>query len=450
MRKDRTARERDTHCAKLSPLGVALTPKPDDWLPPLPNPAAHESIGVGWKARLLIGKRGGVLGVVANALVALRFAPEWQGVLHFNESSLCTTAKLVPPFETRSAVPFTWTDENDVQAAAWLQHQGISVSKEIAGQAVQVVARERPFHPVRDFLNSLEWDGLKRIDDWLTLYLGVEPSAYVRAVGAKFLIGAVARVYKPGAKNDSCLILEGPQGALKSTALRTLAGDDFFSDDIADLGSKDSVLQTRGVWIIELSELDSMSKGEVSRVKAFMSRQVDRVRPPYGRRVVEATRECVFAGTTNSDTYLKDETGGRRFWPVVVGEILIAELRRDRCQIWAEARERFRQGENWWLDSKALIAAAAVEQQARYEGDVWQDRIAKWAAAKESVSITETLEQCLDKPKKDWTRADEMRISRILKSTGWIRRRGSADDDGHRPYRYYRCPNLDEQSQPPE
>jgi putative DNA primase/helicase len=188
--------------------------------------------------------------------------------------------KACAAISNRSTVPFAWTDEQDVLTAAWLQLHGIPVNREIAGQAVQTIAREHPFHPIRDYLNSLVWDGIERIDNWLTLYLGVGPSDYVSAVGGKFLIGAVARVHRPGAKNDTCLILEGSQGALKSTALRTLAGDEFFSDDIADLGSKDSVLQTRGVWIIELAELDSMSKGEVSRVKAFMSRQVDRVRPP--------------------------------------------------------------------------------------------------------------------------------------------------------------------------
>jgi len=122
---------------------------------------------------------------------------------------------------------------------------------------VQVIAHEHPFHPIRDFLDSLKWDGMNRIDDLFTLYLGAASSDYIRAVGAKFLIGGVARVYRPGVKNDSCPILEGPQGILKSTALRALAGDEFFTDDINELGSKDSVLQTRGVWIIELSELDA-------------------------------------------------------------------------------------------------------------------------------------------------------------------------------------------------
>ena len=164
--------------------------------------------------------------------------------------------------------------------ADWLQRKRIWVRKEIAAQAVHAIAREHSFHPIRMFLNSLTWDGTPRIDGWLTHYLGACLSDYRRAIGAKWLIGGIARVYKPGIKNDACLILEGPQGTLKSTALRTLAGDSFFTDDIAELGSKDSAMQTRGVLIIELAELDSMTRSEVSHVKAFMSRKRDRIRPP--------------------------------------------------------------------------------------------------------------------------------------------------------------------------
>jgi predicted P-loop ATPase len=390
--------------------------------------APEKTVSAGWKARLLKGTRG-IFGNVANALTALRYSPEWQGVLHFNESSLAVTSKLKPPFERTPAVPFRWADEHDVQTAAWLQHQGISANKEIAGQAAQTVAREHSYHPIRDYLDAVEWDGMERIDDWLTLYLGADASDYARAVGACWLIGGVARIYKPGCKLDTCLILEGPQGSGKSTAVRTLAGEEFFGDDIAELGSKDSVLQTRGVWIIELAELDSMARGEVSRVKAFMSRQVDRVRPPYGRRVIEVPRECIFAGTVNHDTYLKDETGGRRFWPVKVGTVRLAELGRDRDQLWAEARARFRHGEKWWLDSRALIDAAAEEAQERYDSDPWEEEIGVWIGGRESVSVSEVLEMCLTKAKDSWTQGDQNRVARILRSRWWERFRAR---DGRR------------------
>jgi hypothetical protein len=174
-----------------------MSTNPHEWLPP--SPALQcESIATGWKERSLRGTRNRALSVVANALIALRHAPEWESVLHFNESSLATVAKVAPPFETRPDIPFTWANEHDVLTAAWLPHQGISANKEIAAQAVHAIAREHSFHPIREYLDSLKWDGTKRIDNWLTLYLGTEPSEYARAVGAKFLIGGVARIYKPG------------------------------------------------------------------------------------------------------------------------------------------------------------------------------------------------------------------------------------------------------------
>jgi predicted P-loop ATPase len=258
---------------------------------------------------------------------------------------LHVVAKATPPWDSR-AVPFPWRDDDDVRTAAWMQRQGIMVSKETAGQAVQTIAREFPFHPIREYLNGLVWDKIPRINDWLTLYLSAEPSEYARAVGSKWLIGAVARIFKPGCKNDTCLVLEGPQGLLKSTTPRRLA-EPWFTDEISDLGTKDAAMQVRGVWIIELAELDAMGRPEASRTKAFMSRSTDRYRPPYGRHLVEVPRERVFAGTVNHDTYLKDETGGRRFWPVRCGTIRIDDLRRDRDQIWAEAVARFRACETW-------------------------------------------------------------------------------------------------------
>jgi predicted P-loop ATPase len=148
---------------------------------------------------------------------------------------------------------------------------------------------------VKTYPQGLNWDGVERVDHWLSAYLGVEDTEYSRAVGARWLISAVARLFRPGAKADCCLILEGPQGIRKSTALRTLAGE-YFTDELADLGSKDAAMQTRGVWIIELSELDSLSHSEVAPIKAFMSRTTDRFRPPYGVRLVESSRQCVFAG----------------------------------------------------------------------------------------------------------------------------------------------------------
>jgi hypothetical protein len=270
---------------------------------------------------------GRILPVLANAIAAFRHAPEWGGVLAFNEFAFGTVALKPTPW---GIVPKgEWTDHDDRLATEWLQKQGILVSVDVAGQAVQTAARDHPFHPVKAYLQGLKWDGGQRVDTWLSAYLGADRTEYARAVGSRWLISAVARIFRPAVKADCCLILEGPQGIRKSTALRTLAGD-FFTDELADLGSKDAAMQTRGVWIIELSELDSLSHSEIARIKAFMSRTTDRFRPPYGMRLVESPRQCVFAGTVNHSTYLRDETGGRRFWPIACGRIDVDRLARDR------------------------------------------------------------------------------------------------------------------------
>jgi predicted P-loop ATPase len=421
----------------------AETTATPDWLAGIapravaPTPANRSNeVRADWPHLLLTNRYGNPTACLQNALVALRHAPEWQGVLQFDESALQVVAKAQPPWDSRPA-PFAWRDDDDVRTAAWMQQHGIMVSKEVAGQAVQTAAREFPFHPIRDYLNGLKWDKIPRIDDWLTLYLGVDPSEYTRAVGAKWLIGAVGRVFRPGCKNDTCLVLEGPQGLLKSTALLSLA-QPWFTDEIADLGTKDAALQVRGVWIIELAELDAMGRSEASRIKSFMSRSADRYRPPYGRHPIEVPRESVFAGTVNHDNYLKDETGGRRFWPVRCQKILIDELRRDRDQLWAEAVTRFRGGETWWIDSADLGAAAAEEQQERYDADPWQPLIQKWVEDRQYVTVEQILNDCVQKQARDWTQGDKSRVARSLRAVGWVRKRAPKDDQGHREWRY--CP----------
>jgi len=396
-----------------------------------------------WRASLIMNKDGTPKALLANAITALRRAPEWAGVIAFDEFALSTVALKPAPW-TGTAAGTRWTDHEDTLTANWLQHAGIMVGSEVASQAVQCVARDRSFHPVREYLDSVQWDGTGRLDHWLSLYAGAEPSAYTAAVGARWIISAVARIYQPGAKVDCCLILEGPQGLLKSTALKTIAGP-WFTDEIAELGSKDSSLQTCGVLIIEIAELDSMTRAETSKVKGFMSRSTDRFRPPYGKRLIEAPRQCVFAGSVNHSTYLRDETGGRRFWPVACTRILIPELARDRNQLWAEAVARYRAGEVWWLDSKDLNRDAERVQADRYEGDPWHEIVSAWVEQPSqkydesghpllpftsrpgSITITDLLTHCTGKRLDQWTQIDKNRLARILRSLKWERyfQRGS-------------------------
>jgi predicted P-loop ATPase len=380
-----------------------------------------------WREELIRAKptpaypQGNIYPVLANAITALRHSPEWQGVLAFNEFLLTPMAMKPAPWGPVSNTA-TWSDHEDRLTAEWLQRKGILVDVGTAAQAAQTVSKDRSFHPVRQYLDSVAWDGVNRLDTWLTTYLGVEDSNYARAVGARWLISAVARIYRPGVKADCCLILEGPQGSKKSTALKTLAGL-YFADELADLGTKDSVLQTQGVWIIELSELDSLSRAEVGRIKAFMSRTTDRFRPPYGKRLIESPRQCVFAGSVNHSSYLRDDSGGRRFWPVACRGIDIDRLARDRDQLWAEAKARFGRGCVWWLETTELVDIATVEQADRYEGDPWEEVIARWAEDRRSVSIGEVLTRCLDKPQALWTQVDKNRVARCFRALGWERYR---------------------------
>ena len=394
-----------------------------------------------WREELIRSKpspgnpNGTAYPVLANAITALRHAPEWKGVLAFNEFDLSPIAIRTTPWGALPDTNNAWTDHEDRLTAEWLQRHGILVDVHTAGQAAQTVAKDRSFHPVRTYIESTVWDGVERLETWLSAYLGVEDGPYTRAVGSRWLISAVARVYRPGSKADCCLILEGAQGSKKSTALKTLAGR-WFTDELADLGSKDSALQTRAVWMIELSELDTLSRSEVSRIKAFMSRTTDRFRPPYGKRLIESPRQCVFAGTVNHSTYLRDDTGARRFWPVACGRIDIDALARDRDQLWAEAKVRFDAGSPWWLDSTELVAEAAEMQAARFEGDPWEEVVARWIEGRSSTSVSEVLSNCLDKPKAQWTQGDKNRVARCFRTLGWERYR--ARNESGLEWRYRR------------
>lgn len=416
-----------------------------------PGPAVQPGVA-DWRDHLIVTKDGHPRTLLANAITALRGAPEWSGVVGYNEFSMATVSLTKAPWP--GVVPGSeWSDHEDRLTANWLQHEGICVSVEIAGQAIQAVARDRCFHPVREYLDSLKWDGTKRIDTWLSLYLGADTDDYVEAVGARWLISAVARIYQPGAKVDCCLILEGVQGSKKSTALKTIAGE-WFTDELADLGSKDSALQTMGVWIVEIAELDSMSRGDVGRIKSFMSRSTDRFRPPYGKRLIESPRQCVFAGSVNHNTYLRDETGGRRFWPVATRTIRIDELARDRGQLWAEAAISYHRGASWWLESLSLNRLAEREQSERYEGDSWDELISAWirepsqrydgrghplepfTSNANSLTVCDVLTHCIGKLPALWLQSDKTRVARCLRSLGFERH--NAREGKEREWRYRR------------
>jgi putative DNA primase/helicase len=341
-------------------------------------------------------------------------------------------------------------DHFDTEAVRWLERQFVMVKPDLVRRVVDAIARRNSYHPVRDYLESLPaWDGTPRIGSWLVDYCGVEssdanPNQYAMEVGQKFLVSAVARIFEPGCKVDHILVLEGPQGIGKSTAVRILAGE-WFTDQLAEMGSKDAAMQVRGAWIIELSELGTLGRAETAREKAFISQQMERYRLPYGHRLVHVPRQCVFIGTTNADTWLKDETGGRRFWPVPCQRIDLSALERDRDQLWSEAVARYRDGVRWWLEDPEVIQVAIEEQRGRYVEDAWQEKVTAYANeealratgaypdGRGSVSIPEILGRLgVDTARQDQAAAN--RVARCLKVAGW--KRVNTGPRGAREWRY--------------
>ncbi|MCA9610950.1 MAG: hypothetical protein KC619_35395 [Myxococcales bacterium] len=326
-----------------------------------------------WRVGLRTTKTGTPRAVLTNAVHAFRWCPELAGTLAFNERRAVVEAKKPLPWDS-TAIDREWRDTDATEAAAWLgQHAHLHLSSAVIHEAAVAVARDRSYEPFRDYLDGLQWDGVPRLDTWLVMYAGADDTPYVRAVGAKWVISAAARAYQPGAKVDTMLILEGPQGALKSTLLETLAGGPvFYSDQLPDLSNKDARIALQGPVILEIGELDAFSKKDVTTIKSFLSSRTDKFRPPYGRSQADFPRRVVFAGTTNSDTYLRDATGGRRFWSVRTTACNPVALRGVRDQLWGEACTRYREGESWWLDARHE-ALARAEQEVRREVSSWEE-----------------------------------------------------------------------------
>jgi putative DNA primase/helicase len=254
---------------------------------------------------------------------------------------------------------------------------GFDPGKQLMEDALRLECLDHTFDPVREYLDGLKWDGVPRIDRWLVRYCGCDDTPLNRAFGRKWLVAGVRRVREPGCKFDTMLVLEGFQGQGKSTLFLILAGgDENFSDaEIIGDDKKKQQEAVQGVWIYEIGELEGMAKRDVTAIKLFLSKTHDRARPAFGRARVDRARRCVFAGTTNDDTYLRDTTGNRRVWPAKAhGLIDLDGVRRDRDQLWAEAAAMEASGEALTLPS-TLWSIASIEQQARLAHDPWEDLI---------------------------------------------------------------------------
>jgi predicted P-loop ATPase len=294
-------------------------------------------------------------------------------------------------------------------------------------QAAERACETTRIDPVNDYLDACSWDGQLRLDTWLVTYLGAEDTPLNRSIGCKVLIAAVRRVRKPGCKFDHVLVLEGPQGSGKSSALRTMAGEENFSDQpLLHLDTRAQQEAAAGVWIYELSELAGLKRTDIETLKSFLSRTTDNARPAYGRFRTDQPRRCIFIGTTNDREYLRDSTGNRRFWPVRSGKIDLAALRRDRDQLWAEAAAADARGEALVIPEQ-LYSAAAEQQDERLIKDPWEDLLAHVkgdiidvdGGKEERISSTHLLTNHLNFAKDKVSDAVTKRLANVMPRLGW-------------------------------
>jgi hypothetical protein len=393
-----------------------------------------------------------------NVATVLMTHPAWSGVLAFDARRERQLFLRAPPFAADMAVaqapiPRAVIDTDTTRIAFWLVAQSalgwtLAPQQSQLEHAISVVCERNRFDGVQDYLRALAWDGTPRLDVMGSAYFGVADSAYARAVFSKWMLSAVARARTPGCQVDHVLVLEGPQGAGKSTALRILAGSDYFSDTLPELG-RDAHEYCIGPWIIELAELDHMRKSEVTAIKAFISARAPSFRGAYARRTVEHPRRCVFAATTNDSGYLADSTGNRRFWPVACTTLDLEALARDRDQLWAEAVHRLRAGESWHITDPEVRVEAEEQQAARREVDPWHMQVVQFIRKRKAVTVGDVLDHLGHGPedapqgftsrergRKGWQydQRSANRVAAILREVGWVRRMVRVD--GYRVWQY--------------
>lgn len=321
-------------------------------------------------------KNGDVLQCVENVRRTLQTDPMWQGVFRINEFK--KTIEITRPFAgytlpENEQFPYQFTDADIRTVASWINSNGFAtVSSAVVWEAIQGVAELNSYHPVHDYLNGLQWDRVHRLHQLWSHYFSciVDPeidghAEYLHHAGQRFAIGAVARVMRPGCKLDTMPVLTGPQGYRKSSGIAAMVGQAWFGDDIPDVTTKDAKEWTAGIWVAEMAEMQAIRGRDANKVKGFMSTRVDRFRASYDKVSKEHKRQTLFVGTGNSDEYIQDTTGGRRYWPLRVGGFVrLDEIERDRDQLWAEAVYLFREGWNWWFNQGECPALEQVQDNA--------------------------------------------------------------------------------------
>ncbi len=387
-----------------------------------------------------------------NLCNTLRNDPRLKGLLRLNLFSGRIDLSGTAPW-SRPEGAVTWCDDDTAQLRVYLEPMFGKITKNDVLDAVAAVAREQAYHPIRDYLNALHWDGTARLDHVFIDYLGATDSPYIRAVTRKSLVAAVARAMHPGCKYDTMPVLVGAQGRHKSTILAKLGGA-WFSDSLRSFEGKDAMETIQGTWIDEIPEMQAMGKSDINAVKAFLTKTNDYYRAAYGRYIADRPRQCVFFGTTNTKECLTDTTGGRRFWPVDIDlqqrtKNVFTDLPRERDQIWAEAVARWKDGETLYLDAETE-KTARIEQEIHRQAHPWEGLIQdfiekeiphdwlKWGLAQRLMfwsgnarNDTQTVPrtricameiwcEALGRPKSELNRAISREINQILeRQEGW-------------------------------
>lgn len=399
------------------------------------KPEATEKELPEWAQWLQTDDKGQFLSNLANALMALRKAPELEGLVAYDQMmrQLMFTRGIANSRmkDTYHRRPVEDAEVSVVQE--WMQRNCMKrITKETVQQALEQVGRENAFHPVRDYMNSVKWDGIKRLSRWMITYLGCseEKKDYLESIGRWFFLSMIARTFNPGCKCDYMVILEGEQGLKKSTACGIIAGE-WFSDNLPEIRGGDEVRvaqHLRGKLLIEIGELSSMKGAAAEALKTFITRRDERYIAKYGRNEVHEARQCVFIGTTNQANYLHDETGARRFWPVKVGaEIKLDDLKRDRDQLFAEAVAAYKAKEQYWPSREFERKHIETEQSERYVEDAWEPILANHLEVGGSnakpTTLAELARRALGIEPGHLHHPAPQRIANILKRLGWTQKR---------------------------
>lgn len=322
-----------------------------------------------WKADLEYSKSGKLQCTISNIILILENDPALKGhIVHDLFAGFDGVVGGLP--WNRKATQ--WTDSDDANLRVWLEKNYGLTGKEKIADALTAVLTRHSYHPIRDYLNGITWDGVPRLERLIIDYIGAEDTELNRVMTRKHFTAAVTRVFRPGCKYDYCLVMTGPEGAGKSTLLNKMGGQ-WFNDSITTTEGKEGMDQLRRAWIIEMGELASIKRSDVESIKAYLSKRVDIYRAAYARRTAEHPRQCIFCGTTNEALFLKGDNGNRRFWVIPVDPSLRKHsnwqdaIDRDRDQIWAEAVQYYKAGEKLYLDDK--LEAQAKKRQAEYNDD---------------------------------------------------------------------------------